>query len=176
VISVIVSDTDLVTITMNGMTDEYQMFITGLNAREKAPVFEELIGILMQEEERRLTHKPQSSDLALMAKKKPFRGKPNAAQKSSATPQRKMPPPQGTSFNRNDSATKCFYCGRTGHIARYCMKKKFDEGRKRHKQHAGHFVDEEQSQNLRLFISDSALSLRMMKQIPGLWTQVHPST
>ena len=28
---------DLVTITMNGMTDDYQMFITGLNAREKAP-------------------------------------------------------------------------------------------------------------------------------------------
>jgi hypothetical protein len=32
-----VSNTDLVMITMNGMTDDYQMFITGLNAREKAP-------------------------------------------------------------------------------------------------------------------------------------------
>jgi len=42
-------------------------------------MFEELLGILMQEEERRLTHKPQSSDLALMVKKKPLRGKPNAA-------------------------------------------------------------------------------------------------
>jgi hypothetical protein len=28
------------------------MFITGLAAREKAPTFEELIGILLQEEER----------------------------------------------------------------------------------------------------------------------------
>eukprot|EP00253_Pinus_taeda_P017713 PITA_17713 len=90
-ISEVVSDTDLVTITRNGMTDEYQMFINGLNAREKASVFEESTGILMQEEERRLTHKPQSSDLALMAKKKPFKGKPNASQKSSETPQRKMP-------------------------------------------------------------------------------------
>lgn len=76
---------------MNGMIDEYHMFIIGLNAREKAPVFEELIGILMQEEERRLTHKPQSLYLALMAKKKPFLGKPNVPQKSSATPQRNIP-------------------------------------------------------------------------------------
>lgn len=85
-INEVVLDTDLVTITMNGMTDEYHMFITGLNAREKEPVFEELIEILMQEEERQLTHKPQCSDLALMAKKKPFRGKPNEAQKSSVAP------------------------------------------------------------------------------------------
>lgn len=84
-------DIDLITIIMNGMSNEYQMFITGLNAREKTPMFEELIGILMQKEERRLTHKPQV--LALMAKKKPFKGKPNPAQKGSTTPQRKMPSP-----------------------------------------------------------------------------------
>jgi hypothetical protein len=47
-----ISSTDLVTITLNGMLEEYQMFITGLAAREKAPTFEELAGILMQEEER----------------------------------------------------------------------------------------------------------------------------
>ena len=51
-------DADLVTITMNGMIDDYQMFITGISAREKIPKFEELTGILMQEEERRLTLKP----------------------------------------------------------------------------------------------------------------------
>jgi len=89
----VVSDTYLVTITMNGMTDKHQMFITSLNAREKALVFEELTGILMQKEERWLAHKPQSLDLALMAKKKPFRGKPNATEKSCETPQRNMPPP-----------------------------------------------------------------------------------
>lgn len=48
-----VANDDLVTITMNGMTDDYQMFITGLNAREKPPSFEELTGISLHEEERR---------------------------------------------------------------------------------------------------------------------------
>jgi hypothetical protein len=33
----IVSNTDLVTITLNGMLEDYQMFITGLAAREKPP-------------------------------------------------------------------------------------------------------------------------------------------
>ncbi len=40
-------DIDLVTITMNGVTDNYHMFITGINAREKILHFEELTGILM---------------------------------------------------------------------------------------------------------------------------------
>jgi len=142
------------------MIDEYEMFITVLNARKQSPFFEELIGILMQEEERRPTHKPHGSNLSLMVKKKPFRGKPNVAQKSNATPQRKMPSSQGTYFNRNDYVTKCFYCGRTGHIAKYCVKKKFYGGWKRHKQHADHFADEEQSQNIILFIYDSALSAK----------------
>jgi hypothetical protein len=47
-----VSNTDLVTITLNGMLEDYHMFITGLAAREKPPTFEELTGILLQEEER----------------------------------------------------------------------------------------------------------------------------
>ena len=46
-ISHTMDDTDLVIITMNGVTDDYQMFITGINAREKIPHFEELTGILM---------------------------------------------------------------------------------------------------------------------------------
>jgi hypothetical protein len=47
-----VSNIDLVTISLNGMLGDYQMFITSFAAREKAPIFEELIGILLQEEER----------------------------------------------------------------------------------------------------------------------------
>lgn len=101
-----VSNTDLVTITMNGINHDYQMVITGLNAREKAPNFEELTRILMQEEESRMTLKPQSSNLALMAKKKDFRGKENIGHKGVGTPQRK--PPQGMSSNRSDSRPKCF--------------------------------------------------------------------
>lgn len=42
-----VSQSDLVTITLNGMKDEYQMFIIGLAAREKPPTFEELTVILL---------------------------------------------------------------------------------------------------------------------------------
>ena len=42
--------TNLVTIIVNGMSGDYQMFITGLVAREKASSFEELRGVLMQEE------------------------------------------------------------------------------------------------------------------------------
>ena len=80
------SNTDLVTITMNGMTDDYDMFITGLNAREKAPKFEELTGILMQGEERWMTLKRQSSYLSLKVKKKPFRGKAGAGHKGGGTP------------------------------------------------------------------------------------------
>lgn len=54
-----ISNRDLVTVTLTGMLDEYQMFIIGLSAREKAPTFDELAGILMQEEEwrRRLKQK-----------------------------------------------------------------------------------------------------------------------
>ena len=68
-----IDDTDLVTITMNGVTNDYQIFITRMNAREKIPKFEELTG--MQEEERISTLKPKSSDIALMAKKNFFKGK-----------------------------------------------------------------------------------------------------
>ena len=47
-----VSDFDLVTITLNRMTDEYHMFITGMYAWDKSPAFEELTRMFLQEEER----------------------------------------------------------------------------------------------------------------------------
>jgi hypothetical protein len=34
-----ISNTNLVTVTLNGMLDEYQMFITGHASRERAPTF-----------------------------------------------------------------------------------------------------------------------------------------
>eukprot|EP00253_Pinus_taeda_P023650 PITA_23650 len=70
-----VSDSDLVSITLSGMCDEFQMFVTRLAAREKAPTFEDLTGILLQEEERRQNLNPQSDDLVLMVKQRPFKGK-----------------------------------------------------------------------------------------------------
>jgi hypothetical protein len=68
-----VSNTDLVTITLNGILEHYQMFITGLIAREKPPTFEDMIGILLQEEERHRNMKPQNKYLALWSNKRSAR-------------------------------------------------------------------------------------------------------
>lgn len=76
-----ISNIDLVTITLNGMKEDYQIFITSLVAREKAPTFEDLTGILIHEEERRTNLKPRNEDLALVAKKKFFKGKPGGGHK-----------------------------------------------------------------------------------------------
>eukprot|EP00253_Pinus_taeda_P026988 PITA_26988 len=69
------------------MIDDYHLLITGLIVKEKSPTFEELTGILMQEEERWMNLKPQNADIALMTKKIPFIGKPGARQKGNGTPQ-----------------------------------------------------------------------------------------
>ena len=61
------------------------------------------------------------------------------------------------SLTINDSGIKCCYCGKFGHSARN-FHKKLDENRHRHKKHVGNFVDENQNQDLRLFMSDSVLS------------------
>lgn len=47
------------------------MFIIGIIAREKGPTFDELVGILMQEEERQRNLKYQSYNLVLRKKWKP---------------------------------------------------------------------------------------------------------
>lgn len=70
-----VSNTDLVTVTLNGMREDYQFFITGLAVRKKSPTFEELIGILMQEENRCMNLKPHNVDTGFLAKKKFIKGK-----------------------------------------------------------------------------------------------------
>lgn len=103
-----VEDTDFVTITMNGVTDDYQMFIIGINAREKILKFEELTGILMQEEERRLTLKPQSANLALMAKKNFYKGKGNPQQQNGGSSQKIPNPAQGMNPKRNNYVIKCY--------------------------------------------------------------------
>jgi len=48
----LVSSTNFVTITLNGMLYEYQIGIIGLQAREEAHTFDEWEGMLMQEEQR----------------------------------------------------------------------------------------------------------------------------
>jgi hypothetical protein len=69
----------MVIVTLNGILDEYQMFIFSLVAREKAPTFDELEGTILQEEEQKnnLNFRSQSSYLVLVAKgKQPSKGNP----------------------------------------------------------------------------------------------------
>ena len=118
------------------------MFITGLAAREKAPTFEELIAILLQEEERHTYLQPQKSDLALWTKKRFPKGKPGEGGRGENSFQRKSfpKPNQGMPSNRNEP--KCFYCGRTGNLAKECYKKKNEEAKKKNRKHSGHFAEE----------------------------------
>jgi hypothetical protein len=61
-----ISSTDLVTIMLNGTLDKYQIFINSLAARGKMTSIDDLIGILLQEEDRRknINNEFLSSDLA----------------------------------------------------------------------------------------------------------------
>lgn len=113
-----VDNTYLVTLTMNGVTDDYQMFITWINVREEIPKFEELTRILMQEEERRSTMKTQSVNLALLAKNNFYKGKRNLQQQNEGSSQKRPNLTRGINLNRNNYVIKCFYCGKLGHIAR----------------------------------------------------------
>ena len=47
----IVSNSDMVTITLKGLIRDYHVFISSLGGRAKPPTFIELTGILIQEEE-----------------------------------------------------------------------------------------------------------------------------
>jgi len=67
-----VSNTDLLTVTLNGLVQDYQIFVSSLSAREEPPIFDELTGILLQEQERMENFNlgSDNSDLALVAKGK----------------------------------------------------------------------------------------------------------
>jgi hypothetical protein len=54
--------------------------------------------------------------------------------------------------DRNESK-RCFYCGRPGHIVKYCHKKKSDEARNKPRTHSGHYAKKSSNQDLRLFIA-----------------------
>jgi hypothetical protein len=159
-----VSNTDLVTITLNGMLEDYHMFITGLAAREKPPTFEELTGILLQEEERCGNLKPLSKDLALWSNNRFVRGRSEVRgrggsswqrggswQRGSSS-QRRQSPNQGMQSDRNESKS-CFYCGRPRHMVKDCHKKKSDEARNKPRTHSGHYAEKSSNQDLRLFIA-----------------------
>eukprot|EP00253_Pinus_taeda_P031194 PITA_31194 len=162
-----VSDSNLVTLTLNRMTDEYQTFISALSTREKAPLFDELTAIMLQEEERRQNLKTQGNDLALMAKRRQHRGKQRQYQQQQQQLQQQQK--GANSFQGKSSrgmtdtyVKRCFYCGKAGHQIRECYKKQADERRTKQKKHQGCFAeaeeDEDHSYDLRLFTVDCALS------------------
>lgn len=162
-----VSITDLVTITLNGLVQDYQIFVSSLSTRDKPPTFDELTGILLQEEERMKSFNLGSSslDLTLVAKGKyPYRGKTwdknkggKFQAKQKGMTQSKLP----IHDKRNDG---CYYCGKPGHHSKGCYKRKYNESRQRNRSHNGNFVDKDTSindgfKNLKLFVSDATLSV-----------------
>lgn len=46
-----VFSSDLVTVSLKGLVQDYKVFISALSARQTPPTFDELAGILLQEEE-----------------------------------------------------------------------------------------------------------------------------
>jgi hypothetical protein len=64
----------------------------------------------------------------------------------------------------NIDEPKCFYCGRTGHVARECYKKKNDyEARHKNRKHSRHFAEENPNidpKYLKLFVFNAALSAK----------------
>jgi hypothetical protein len=155
-----VSNTDLVTITLNGMLEDYHMFIIGLATREKPHTFEELTGILLQEEERCKNLKPHNTDLVLWSNKRSSRGRSgergrggSSWQRGSSSHRRQSPRPnQGMKSNKTESKS-CFYCGQPGHIVRDFHKKKSDEARNKPRTHSCHYAEKSSNHDLILFIA-----------------------
>jgi hypothetical protein len=140
-----ISSIDLVIVKLSGMLDEYQIFITGLATRDKYHLFDDLIGILLQEEEQRknLNNGFQSSNLALMSKSKnSYKGNPwesiFGGKSNVKMHQGGASPSTDTSVKKNNS---CYYCGNLGNYAKDCRKKKFHEFK--YRRHASIFVDRE---------------------------------
>jgi len=163
-----VANDDLAIITMNGMMYDYHMFITRLNAREKPPGFEELTGIFLQEEERRLSLKPQNSDLALMTRFKP-KGKVVVDHRRGNASRKRTP--QGMTLHKHDFAPKFFYCGKIGHIAKFFHKKKVDGERYKQRRHAGHLVDADadQNQGAKSFMAKAETTLTTEEDESDIW-------
>ena len=58
---------------------------------------------------------------------------------------------------------ECDYCGKPGHLAKDCYRRKNNESNQRHRRHNGNYINRDTSvndgfKNLKLFLSDAALS------------------
>ena len=98
----------------------------------KPPTFTESTGILLQEEEIIKTFEldVRSSDLTLLAKdKQPYRGKPWDRNRESKFQPRNRGMTQSKFDTHDKKIDGCFYCGKPGHYAKYCYKRKANESK-----------------------------------------------
>jgi hypothetical protein len=61
---------------------------------------------------------------------------------------------------------ECDYCGKPGHLAKDCYRRKNHESNQRHRRHNGNFVNRDTSindgfKNIKLFIFEAALSAKI---------------
>eukprot|EP00253_Pinus_taeda_P029672 PITA_29672 len=164
-----VSNTNLVTITLNGLVQHYQNFVSSLSTIEKPHIFYELIGILVQEEERMKNFNlcSNDSDLALVAKgKQPYKGKPWDKSKGGKFQAKQKGMAQSKFPIRDKRNNDCYYCGKLGHHAKDCYKRKYNESKQINISHNGNFMDKDTSindgfKNLKLFVFYAAFSVEI---------------
>ena len=155
----------MLNITLKGLIRDYHVFISSLGGRATPPTFNELTGILLQEEERMKVFEmdSQSLEVALMAKgKQPYMGKTWDRNKTGKF----QPRNRGMTHLKYDSHDKkndgFFYCGKFGHYAKDCYKRKANESKQKSRKYNGNYVKTDTSinegfMNLKLFISEAAL-------------------
>ena len=142
-----VSSNDLVTITLNGMVSYYHVFKTSLATRENTPYLENLVGILLQEEERKkhVGNRSQSVDSTLMVKdKKPYtkqwsKNKGWGKFDNQRNKEEKRYHDGTTSKSNVKKIRNCHYCHKLGHYAYECYKKKNNESK--NNKYEGNFVN-----------------------------------
>ena len=141
---------------------DYKVLISALSARQTPPTFDELAGILLQEEERMKNFDLNSSGshLTLIARgKRSYRGKPWDRNRGQFQAKQK-------GMTHHDSYVKknieCDYRGKPGYIDKDCYRRKNHESNQRYKMHNRNCMHKDTSvndgfKNIKLFIYEATL-------------------